>query len=254
MLRSRTLWITLSFALSVASGLHAADTPPSTSRRPLPHPDILTLPPEESPAGASRVSSTPQPLPQSGEAVSPADRDEVSEPTENREIARRNSPRQENESQELSRRATASNRGLLRDLWPLLVVLGVIAAAAYMVKRFVPSRRLLGGSGALRIVSQTHLTAKHQLMLVRLGGRLVLLGVSPERINTLSIIDDPEQVAQILGDVASTQAGSVSRAFVESMQEETEAYMELPEEDTTDATRGQVRGLLKKVRTLAGKE
>lgn len=254
MLRSRTLWISLSFAVFAAPGVQAADPLPSASRRPLPHPDILTLPPEELPAGESRASSTPQP-PQSNEGASPTRRDEVSGSTENREITRRISPRQENESlQELSRRDTASDRGLLRDLWPLLVVLGVIGAAAYMVKRFVPSRRLLGGSGALRIVSQTHLTAKQQLMLVRLGGRLVLLGVSPDRINTLSIVDDPEQVALILGDVASTHAGSVSRAFAESMEEEAEAYVELPEDDTTDVTRGQVRKLLTKVRTLAGKE
>jgi flagellar biosynthetic protein FliO len=256
MIASRILSISLGLTLCSALPLPAAESLPASGRRPLPHPDILTLPPETPSGPATHSSSQAQAVnPDPDVDASGGRRDAALNSAEDREIARRLDPGQMlgDESRTLPRRDSAANRSLLRDLWPLLAVLTLIAAAAYALKRFMPSRRLMGGSGVLQILAQTPVTSKQQLMLVKLGGRLVLLGVSPDRMNTLTMIDDPEQVARVLGEVAGTHPRSMNRAFVESMQEEADAYVELPEEDATSATRGQVRGLLKKVRTLAGK-
>lgn len=242
-----------SFGLALFATVAAAEpTSPAGGGRPLPHPDILVLP------------ADPQALPASPAERSAADAGPVGpaapdvDSSEGREIARRETALTpdrfgNNETRTVARRESAGSPGLIRDLWPLLVVLVLVAAIALFLKKFIPARRLMSGSQVLRIVARTHVTPKQQLMLVKLGRRMVLLGVSPERINTLSTVDDPDQVASLLGEAASSQDHSSSQAFAESMREEAGAYADPSDEDATSATRGQVRGLLEKVRSLAGK-
>jgi len=245
-------------ALCAALPAWAQTSPPSASRRPVPHTDILTLPPE--PATVSSVEAGDELVASSApiEQAAPAsERSEVPPGSpESKLIERRESSTGyaslDSEAQALKRREAGRSSGLLSDLWPLLAVLALIAAAAYLLKKFMPARGLLAGSNALQVVAQTHVTAKQQLMLVKVGRRLALIGVSPDRLSTLMTIDDPEQVAALLGEVASAQPGSMTRAFDESMHDEVAAYAQV-DEDPTTATRGQVHGLLAKVRTLAGR-
>jgi len=140
------------------------------------------------------------------------------------------------------------------DMLPLLAVLGLIVAAAVMLKRFMPAQTLATGSGALKIMARTTVSPKQNLMLVKLGGRLVLIGVSPERMNTLVTVEEPEEVASVLGQIESQRSGSMTQTFLRSFQDEKQAYADsLVEDDSEWKVRGQVRGLLDKVRRLAGR-
>ncbi len=236
----------ISFGLALSATLGAEQTAPAGGGRLLPHPDILALPAQSPAAPAQGADSTAAPA--AAATVKAPDPQAAS--SENQELP----PRKSKTGGSRNGKPDSLDRpGLIRDLWPLLAVLVLIAAIALFLKKFLPTRRLMAGSQVLRIVARTHVTPKQQLMLIKLGRRMVLLGVSPDRISTLSTVDDPEQVALLLGEVASSQANSASRAFVESMGEEADTYEELPEEDATSATRGQVHGLLEKVRSLAGK-
>ncbi|MHC4445594.1 MAG: flagellar biosynthetic protein FliO [Planctomycetota bacterium] len=145
--------------------------------------------------------------------------------------------------------------GLLsvRDMIPLLAVLALIFAAAWVVKRFMPGQKLLSASGALQVITRTPLTSKQSLVLVKMGRQLLLLGVSADRITTLSVVDDPEQVAGIVGRAASGQPDSMTRSFADSLAGESEAYRyESHIEDEAVTAGGQVRSLLEKVRRLSG--
>jgi flagellar biosynthetic protein FliO len=137
----------------------------------------------------------------------------------------------------------------MRDAWPLLTVLGLIAAAALVVRRFMPARRMLTGQGVLDVVARASLSGKQSLLLVKMGRRLVLLGVSPERINALAEVEEREEVALLLGEVASTGPDSMSRVFAGSMAKERGAFLPDPldRESAAEASR-HVRGLLEKVR------
>ena len=88
------------------------------------------------------------------------------------------------------------------------LVVGVIWAAVYAMRWY--TRRVGGERGGaahtLDIVETRSLGPNRALHLVRIGGRAVLIGVTPERINPLLEIDDPE----VLGRLELTADG-VSR-------------------------------------------
>jgi len=137
------------------------------------------------------------------------------------------------------------------DALPLLAVLAMIGAVALLVKRFMPARRLLTGAGVLDIVARTPLSGKQSLVLVKMGRRLILLGVSPDRVSALDVVDDPDQVATLIGEVASQKPDSMSTAFADAFRREAHAYAEEPVgQDAAIGASGHVQGLLEKVRRL----
>jgi flagellar biosynthetic protein FliO len=156
------------------------------------------------------------------------------------------------EQRAIDRRAGAGASWRFTDIFPLLAVLGLIVAAALVVRRFLPARVTLGSGGAMEVLARLPVGAKQQLVLVRLGRRVLLLGVSPERMTMLCEVDDADQAATLLGEVASVRPGSSLAAFDNSFDEEAGRYLdEAIGEDVTMAAGGQVRGLLEKVRKLA---
>ncbi len=134
---------------------------------------------------------------------------------------------------------------------PLVLVLALIAGIALVVKRYMPVNRMLAGGGALDVVARLPLSGKQSLMLVKMGPKLVLVGVSPEQMASLAVVDDPEQIAAIVGQIASRRSDSISRSFVDALGDETKAYAEGPE---ATAAGGSVRSLLDKVRKLTGRQ
>ncbi len=90
------------------------------------------------------------------------------------------------------------------------LVVGVIWAAVYAMRWY--TQRAGAGRAftarALDIVETRPLGPNRALHLVRIGGRAVLIGVTPERINALLEIDDPEVLAglELVGS-ASRPAG-----------------------------------------------
>lgn len=247
--RGQLAHLVLGLALLAAMPAWADSPAPAGSKRPLPHPDILALPPE-TPASAETPASPVQ-TPATPSVAAPV------ESGESKEIARRDNATTSvvanNENRKIARAKAEGKSGLLADLFPLLAVLVLIAGIVFILKKYMPARRLLAGSDVLQIVARTHVSPKQQLMLVKLGRKMVMIGVSPDRIQTLAVVDDPDQVAALMGEIAAGSPRSMSRAFVETMDDESEAYIELPVNDPTHATRGQLHGLLHKVRTMSGK-
>jgi len=141
----------------------------------------------------------------------------------------------------------------LSDMVPLLAVLALILAAAWVVKRFMPGKRLWTGSGVMEVVARTTLSSRQTLVLVKMGQRLILLGVTSDRISTLTEVTDPEEIAMLVGRIASQQSESMTQAFAQSFDQEATAFMDQTDsQDPAVAAQGQVRGLLEKVRKLTG--
>ena len=86
-------------------------------------------------------------------------------------------------------------------LMSLVVVLAAIAGLVLLVRRLVPSMRRMTGD-VVEILGRNHLSPKQSLALVRIGRRLLLVGVTPERLNTLCEIDEPQEVADLLSRAA----------------------------------------------------
>lgn len=155
---------------------------------------------------------------------------------------------------DIRRGKEVGGRSLLWDFLPLLAVLALIVVMGLVVKRFLPSRRLLAGSGVLEIVARTPLSSRQSLVLVKMGRRLVLLGVTAGQISTLCQVDDPEQVALLVGEIVSERPGSMTQGFARAFNEETRAFSNgAVEQDPALEAGGHVRGLLEKVRRLKRK-
>jgi len=115
----------------------------------------------------------------------------------------------------------------------LAVVLALIGGAFWIVRRWMPSARP-ADAGAMKIVGRTGLTPKHSLVLVRVGRRYLMVGVSADRLDTLCEISDPEEVAQLaarIGIDRSAKGGS----FDALLAGEASDYKDL-QPSTKDAT------------------
>lgn len=89
----------------------------------------------------------------------------------------------------------------------LALVVAVIWAAIWGLRWYTRRVSGIGGTGrVLQVLETRALGPNRSLQLVRVGRRAVLVGVTPERINQLLEVDDPEEVERI------TQALETSRS------------------------------------------
>ncbi len=84
----------------------------------------------------------------------------------------------------VSRTVAAS---LFQILLGLILVLLVIAAAAWLLRRF--GHLQSGAGGSLRIVGGLSLGPRERAVLIQVGERQLLLGVAPGRVQMLHILD-----------------------------------------------------------------
>jgi flagellar biogenesis protein FliO len=86
----------------------------------------------------------------------------------------------------------------IQTLGSLLFVLTLFGGVAYWMKRGGARSNQLLSNEAWEILGRGNLGAKHDVQLVRLGNRLLLVGYSPNTIQTLVEITDPEEVQSML--------------------------------------------------------
>ena len=72
----------------------------------------------------------------------------------------------------------------------------MIGAADYAARRWMPRIGPRVGGSSIKVLARHHLSSKQSLCLVRLGRGLVLLGVTPNHIQNVAQIQDPEEVAE----------------------------------------------------------
>lgn len=110
----------------------------------------------------------------------------------------------------------------------LFVVLLVLAVALWAVRRWVPAARS-ADRGQLEILGRVSLTPKHQVVIVKIGSRCVVVGVSPDRVSRLSEIDDAAEVAGL----AAHSIQSVNRSgkpFDDLLVDEAATFVESEEQ------------------------
>jgi flagellar biogenesis protein FliO len=116
------------------------------------------------------------------------------------------------------------------DLAPLISVGGtllIVIAAFFILAMFLrkvspPSNRPLP-KDAFECLGRHYLTQKHQLQLLRVGSRIVLVSVMPDGVSTLVEITDPDEAVSLLGLCRRLDSNSSSEMFrktVASMSEE----------------------------------
>ena len=158
------------------------------------------------------------------------------------------------------------------DLTPLFSVGGtlliVIATFFFLViflRKVSPQSSRVLPKDAFECLGRYYLTQKHQVQLLRVGNRIVLVSVMPDGVSTLAEITDPDEAVSLLGLCRRLDANSATEMFrktVASMSEEDfnrpsqrpvvsaqrrpaasfEAYSEPDESLATILARGRQRG------------
>lgn len=105
-----------------------------------------------------------------------------------------------------------------RTLGALALVVVLIFTARIMLKRFGPvsgrQRRDM-----LDVLARATVSPRHQLLLVRVGRRVVLVGQAPASLTTLSEVTDADEVAALI-EAVSSSSGLKQAAEIAQRREE----------------------------------
>jgi flagellar biogenesis protein FliO len=116
----------------------------------------------------------------------------------------------------------------------------LIVGLGWACRRMLASRQPPAESG-VTLVARSLLTPRHQVLVLRVGRRVLVVGDSGHGMNLLCQITDPQESAALLGEPEDQgEAGTI-------------AFEEPPEDETWDfAAAGDVRSVIERLRGLAG--
>jgi flagellar protein FliO/FliZ len=93
----------------------------------------------------------------------------------------------------------ASAGSLLQVLFGLVVVLGLMAACAWMLRRFTAVKA--GNGASIRIVGGVSVGTRERVMVVEVGDQWIVVGVAPGQVNALSTMPKQDAVLPPEGEV-----------------------------------------------------
>lgn len=157
---------------------------------------------------------------------------------------------------------------LSRVIMALGIVIGLILLMRWAGKRFLPG--LAGGraAGVVRVLARAPVSPRQQVLLVQVGRRVLIVADNGTQMNRLSEIDEPDEVAALLGQLTPTspapteefgeELGKASRSFEQNMDVQPEAEGTVETEpgaevaqDAPQPAPGEIEDLMQKVRGLA---
>lgn len=148
-------------------------------------------------------------------------------------------------------------------VWPLIAVLVTIGLLAMLARKWMSGTARFSPDGVIRLLARQYLSNKQSLALVRVGQRLVLLGLTPDRVSSLCEIRDPEEVSALVAAAQRGAPGSFSAALnlfngKLARPEEDDRFAAEPGDpvlpNRTAATRAGVRDLLDRLRAFSGEK
>jgi len=121
--------------------------------------------------------------------------------------------------------ATSGYKTVLQVVAAMGVVLGFIFVGKTLVRKFVPGVASGNGKGVLEVLARYPVGKSQAVVLLRIGSQIVALNQTKEASNSILVISDPGEVANILGQIQGTKATSIQAGFsraLESAQKELE--------------------------------
>ena len=123
-------------------------------------------------------------------------------------------------------------RGWMRTGGALAGVVALILLLAWSLRAALLGNLTIARGrrpGMIEVLSRAALSAKQSVCLVRVGPRLVLVGVSSERLCALDVIADERIVAQLSGEAQRLRPESNGSEFERLLQGESREYERLEE-------------------------
>ena len=98
--------------------------------------------------------------------------------------------------------------GMMQGLVGLVIVIGFIFAAGWLMKKMGPRTR---SSGVVQVVGGASVGPREKVVVVRFGGQTLLLGVAPGQVSLLHASDAIERVEDPSASEAATPPRFVDR-------------------------------------------
>ena len=148
-----------------------------------------------------------------------------------------------------------------RVLGALGVVIGLIFVFRWGARFFFPSVAGRTSSRVVQVLARAALTPKQQVILLRVGRRIIVVGDSGVQMTTLCEIAEPDEVASLVGQLNENRTGSGSgfgslfgrsRGRFDAAEEPEAPPLRNAEEDVPAASaQSELDGLRDRVRRLA---
>jgi flagellar protein FliO/FliZ len=113
--------------------------------------------------------------------------------------------------------SSSATGSLLQTLFALIVVLGVLGALAWFLKRYGP--KTSGGSANLRIVGSLNLGGRERLLVVEVGNQWIVVGASPGRVNALATMPKQEGADASGSGATLAQHGPSANSFADWLKQ-----------------------------------
>jgi flagellar biogenesis protein FliO len=151
----------------------------------------------------------------------------------------------------------------------VIAAMGIVIGLIFLLRwcgRFVfPAAVRRGSSRAIEVISRAALSPRQQVMLIRVGRRLIVVGDSGSQMNPLCEITDPDEMAALVGQLQGEKTVVSGSAFGSlfkrsrgrfDVADEPEIASPPPLEDPEDevpvaSAREELNGLRDRVRLLA---
>jgi flagellar biogenesis protein FliO len=95
----------------------------------------------------------------------------------------------------------------------LAIVLGLFFVTAWFLRRAAPGGLATLPGDVFEVLGRAQLNSRQQVQLLRCGAKLLLVCVTPDGAETLTEIDDPDEVTRLAGLCKASHAGSATAAF-----------------------------------------
>jgi flagellar protein FliO/FliZ len=101
--------------------------------------------------------------------------------------------------------------GLGQTALSLLLVLAAILALAWLLRRVQGLRP--GGGGTMQIQGGLQVGARERVLMIRAGGKHLLIGVAPGSVQTLHVFDQPPLELEPAANVSPSFAAALSKVL-----------------------------------------
>ncbi len=138
-----------------------------------------------------------------------------------------------------------------------ITALGIVIGLAFLVRLIyirMGGRVASHASPVVEVMSRTTVSPRSHVVLLRVGGRVLVVSDSPAGMRTLANVDDPNEVAEILAAITATRPTSISRGFNQLLERFTRDYevdeTEAGESTTPHDARSGVSTLIARIRSM----
>lgn len=150
---------------------------------------------------------------------------------------------------------TGSGSWALQTLAALAIVIALIFVMRSLLMR-LSGTRAAGASRLVEVLARTTIGHKTQVVFLKINQRVIVAAQTPAGIDTLTVMDEPEEVAWLLGEVEAAKPMSITQSFRHVMQRFDKDFNAGAESGTdrseqyVDRTRDELSGLLARIRHL----